>query len=102
ARGLKKGFGKPVGLASSSPRLCSRRVRRWFSLSPLSACTVSWHVPFHYARESLHCALGASNARILGDILTSAMITIALGMGGGLALVATLHRPIAAWTESSL
>jgi ABC-type antimicrobial peptide transport system permease subunit len=47
-------------------------------------------------------ALGASNARILREIFTSAMMTIALGMGGGLALVAILHRPIAAWTESSL
>src|SRR5262245_13688545 len=62
------------------------------------ACAVSLR-----AREfALRMALGASNARILGNILTSAMMTIALGMGGGLALVATLHRPIAAWTESSL
>jgi predicted permease len=62
------------------------------------ACAVSLRT-----REfALRMALGASNARILGDIFTSAMMTIALGMGGGLALVAILHRPIAAWTESSL
>jgi ABC-type antimicrobial peptide transport system permease subunit len=30
------------------------------------------------------------------------MTTIALGLGCGLALVAVLSRPIAAWTESSL
>ena len=30
------------------------------------------------------------------------MVTIGLGMAGGLALVAILHRPIAAWTENSL
>ena len=47
-------------------------------------------------------ALGASNSRILGEIFTSSMVTIALGMGGGLVLVAVLHRPITAWTESSL
>ena len=62
------------------------------------ACAVSLRT-----REfALRMALGASNARILRDIFTSAMMTIALGMGGGLALVAILHRPIAAWTESSL
>jgi len=62
------------------------------------ACAVSLRT-----REfALRMALGASNARILGDIFKSAMMTIALGMGGGLALVAILHRPIAAWTESSL
>jgi predicted permease len=62
------------------------------------ACVVSLRT-----REfALRMALGASNARILGDIFTSSMMTIALGMGGGLALVAILHRPIAAWTESSL
>jgi ABC-type antimicrobial peptide transport system permease subunit len=47
-------------------------------------------------------ALGASSDRILRNIFKSSMMTIALGMGGGLALVAILHRPIAAWTESSL
>jgi predicted permease len=51
---------------------------------------------------ALRISLGASNARILREIFTSAMMTIALGMGGGLSLVAILHRPIAAWTESSL
>src|SRR5207248_5802273 len=51
---------------------------------------------------ALRMALGASNARILREIFTSAMMTIALGMGGGLTLVAILHRPIATWTESSL
>jgi ABC-type antimicrobial peptide transport system permease subunit len=62
------------------------------------ACAVSLRT-----REfALRMALGASNARILGDIFTSSMVTIALGMGGGLALVAILHGPIAAWTESSL
>jgi hypothetical protein len=62
------------------------------------ACAVSLR-----AREfALRMALGASNARILRDIFISAMMTIALGMSGGLALVAILHRPIAAWTESSL
>jgi len=62
------------------------------------ACAVSLRT-----REfALRMALGASNARILGDIFTSSMMTIALGMGGGLALVAILHRPISAWTESSL
>ena len=62
------------------------------------ACAVSLRT-----REfALRMALGASNARILREIFTSAMMTIALGMGGGLALVAILHRPIAAWTESSL
>jgi predicted permease len=62
------------------------------------ACAVSLRT-----REfALRMALGATNARILRDIFTSAMMTIALGMGGGLALVAILHRPIAAWTESSL
>jgi proline-rich tail region repeat protein len=62
------------------------------------ACAVSLRT-----REfALRMALGASNARVLGDIFTSSMMTIALGMGGGLALVAILHRPIAAWTESSL
>jgi predicted permease len=62
------------------------------------ACTVSLRT-----REfALRMALGASNARILREIFTSAMMTIALGMGSGLALVAILHRPIAAWTESSL
>ena len=62
------------------------------------ACAVSLRT-----REfALRMALGASNARILRDIFTSAMMTIALGMGGGLALVGTLQRPIAAWTESSL
>lgn len=61
------------------------------------ACAVSLRT-----REfALRMALGASNARILRDIFTSAMMTIALGMGGGLALVAILHRPIAAWTERS-
>jgi hypothetical protein len=62
------------------------------------ACAVSLRT-----REfALRMALGASNARILRDIFTSAMMTIALGMGGGLALVAILHGPIADWTESSL
>jgi predicted permease len=62
------------------------------------ACAVSLRT-----REfALRMALGASNARILREIFISAMMTIALGMGGGLALVAILHRPIAAWTESSL
>jgi ABC-type antimicrobial peptide transport system permease subunit len=62
------------------------------------ACAVSLRT-----REfALRMALGASNARILRDIFTSAMLTIAVGMGGGLALVAILQRPIAAWTESSL
>ena len=62
------------------------------------ACAVSLRT-----REfALRMALGASNGRILGDIFTSSMKTIALGMGGGLALVAILHRPIVAWTESSL
>jgi len=62
------------------------------------ACAVSLRT-----REfALRMALGASNARILREIFTSAMMTIALGMGGGLALVAILHRPITAWTESSL
>jgi ABC-type antimicrobial peptide transport system permease subunit len=62
------------------------------------ACAVSLRT-----REfALRMALGASNARILRDIFTSSMMTIALGMGGGLALVAILHRPIAAWTEGSL
>jgi predicted permease len=62
------------------------------------ACAVSLRT-----REfALRMALGASNARILREIFTSAMMTIALGMAGGLALVAILHRPIAAWTESSL
>lgn len=51
---------------------------------------------------ALRIALGASNARILREILTSATMTIALGMGAGLALVAILQRPIAAWTQSSL
>lgn len=51
---------------------------------------------------ALRMALGASNGRILGDIFTSSMMTVALGIGGGVALVAILHRPIAAWTESSL
>src|SRR5215472_5013407 len=46
------------------------------------ACAVSLHT-----REfALRIALGASNARILREILTSAMMTIALGMGDGLAL----------------
>src|SRR5215467_12712009 len=62
------------------------------------ACAVSLRT-----REfALRMAMGASNSRILAEIFTSSMITIALGMGGGLALVAILHRPIAAWTESSL
>jgi hypothetical protein len=62
------------------------------------ACAVSLRT-----REfALRMALGASNARILREIFTSAMITIALGMSGGLVIVAILHRPIAAWTESSL
>jgi ABC-type antimicrobial peptide transport system permease subunit len=62
------------------------------------ACAVSLRT-----REfALRMALGASNARILREIFTSAMMTIVLGMGGGLVLVAILHRPIAAWTESSL
>lgn len=47
-------------------------------------------------------ALGASSARILRGIFTSAMMTIALRLGCGLTLVAILDRPIAAWTESSL
>jgi ABC-type antimicrobial peptide transport system permease subunit len=51
---------------------------------------------------ALRMALGASNARILREIFTSSVMTIALGMGGGLALVAILQRPIVAWTESSL
>src|SRR6185295_10341137 len=43
------------------------------------ACAVSLR-----AREfALRMALGASNARILADIFTSSMMTIALGMGGG-------------------
>jgi putative ABC transport system permease protein len=62
------------------------------------ACAVSLRMP----EFALRMALGASNARILREIFTSSMMTIALGMGGGLALVAILHRPIAAWTESSL
>jgi predicted permease len=62
------------------------------------ACAVSLRT-----REfALRMALGASNTRILGDIFTSSMITIALGLGGGLALIAILQHPIAAWTESSL
>ena len=62
------------------------------------ACAVSLRT-----REfALRMALGASITRILGGIFISSMMTIALGMGGGLALVAILHRPIAAWTESSL
>ena len=62
------------------------------------ACAVSLRT-----REfALRMALGASNARILREIFTSSMMTIVLGMGGGLALVAILHRPITAWTESSL
>jgi predicted permease len=51
---------------------------------------------------ALRMALGASSARILRGIFTSAMMTTALGMGCGLTLVAILDRPIAAWTESSL
>jgi predicted permease len=62
------------------------------------ACAVSVRT-----REfALRMALGASSDRILRNIFKSSMMTIALGMGGGLALVAILHRPIAAWTESSL
>ena len=62
------------------------------------ACAVSLRT-----REfALRMALGASNVRILREIFTSALMTIALGMGSGLALIAILHRPIAAWTESSL
>jgi predicted permease len=63
---------------------------------------VSCAVSLRTREFALRMALGASNARILREIFTSAMMTIALGMGGGLALVAILHRPIAAWTESSL
>jgi predicted permease len=62
------------------------------------ACAVSLRT-----REfALRMALGASNGRILREIFTSSMMTIALGMAGGFALIAILHRPIAAWTESSL
>jgi predicted permease len=62
------------------------------------ACAVSLRT-----REfALRMALGASNTRILGDVFVSSMITVALGMGSGLALVALLQRPIASWTESSL
>jgi ABC-type antimicrobial peptide transport system permease subunit len=63
---------------------------------------VSCAVSLRTREFALRMALGASNARILREIFTSAMMTIALGMGVGLALVAILHRPIAAWTESSL
>ena len=63
---------------------------------------VSCAVSLRTREFALRMALGASSARILGDIFTSAMRTIAVGMGGGLALVGLLHGPIAAWTESSL
>jgi len=90
--------------------------RQQFAVSLFSACAalalalaavgmysvVACAVSLRTREFALRMALGASNARILGDILTSAIMTIALGMGGGLALVAILHRPIAAWTESSL
>ena len=62
------------------------------------ACAVSLRT-----REfALRMALGASNARILLEIFATSMMTIALGMGGGLALVTILHRPIGAWTENTL
>jgi predicted permease len=62
------------------------------------ACAVSLRT-----REfALRMALGASKVRIVGEIFTSSMLTIALGMGAGLALIAILQHPIAAWTESSL
>lgn len=90
--------------------------RQRFAASLFSACAalalalaavgmysvVECAVSLHTREFALRIALGASNARILREIFTSAMITIALGMGGGLTLVAILQRPIAAWTESSL
>jgi len=96
--------------------LAKDRARQHFAASLFSACAalalalaavgmysvIACTVSLRTREFALRMALGASNARILREILTSAMMTIALGMGGGLALVAILHRPIAAWTESSL
>jgi predicted permease len=63
-------------------------------------------VAFAVARQTrdigLRMALGAPRIRVLGGILTSAITPITVGLAGGLALVALLHPPIAAWTESSL
>jgi predicted permease len=62
------------------------------------ACAVSSRM-----REfGLRIALGASSTRIVGGIFKSALTPVALGLCCGLALVALLHRPITAWTESSL
>jgi len=90
--------------------------RQQFAASLFSACAalalalaavgmysvVTCAVSLHMREFALRMALGASSARILRGIFTSAMMTIALGMGCGLTLVAVLDRPIAAWTESSL
>jgi predicted permease len=90
--------------------------RQQFAASLFSACAalalalgavgiysvVTCAVSLRTREFALRMALGASNARILREIFTSVMMTIALGMSGGLALVAILNRPIAAWTESSL
>jgi predicted permease len=90
--------------------------RQQFAASLFSACAalalalaavgiysvVTCAVSLRTREFALRMALGASNSRILGDIFTSSMMTIALGIGAGLVLVAILHRPIAAWTASSL
>jgi hypothetical protein len=109
---------QPLGASSSlEERLWENGwARQQFAASLFSACAalalalaavgiysvVACAVSLRMREWALRMALGASNTRILREIFTSAMMTIALGMGGGLTLVMILHRPIAAWTESSL
>lgn len=109
---------QPLGIPSSlEERLWENGwARQQFAASLFSACAalalalaavgiysvVACGVSLRTREFALRMALGASNARILRQIFLSSMTTIALGMGGGLALVAILQRPIAAWTESSL
>src|SRR5204862_2645958 len=106
-----------MGSSSLEERLWENGwARQQFAASLFSACAalalalaavgtysvVACAVSLRTREFALRMALGASNARILGDIVTSSMMTIGLGMGGGLALIAILQHPIAAWTESSL